>query len=247
MDNPQNHPATMDQEDPGNIDFFNYKTSDLLEAFGGGNHIPGSGSAAALTALIAIEMMRTVLQLSLKKESCKEYWNEFEFILKRINTEFKPRLQELFYLDSKEFHKVSFYRRKRDNAQEQRDKEYYSKASIDQLKVATEIPIEICDISFKLLDYAIPMFKRAYVAVQGDSGVSISNLLSAISGNLYVIFLNLKSFRKSEWKDLKMQKAISLAYKYSEMQKEAYSLVIEMYNKISNENPLQLSLNFDNN
>ncbi|MFN0279883.1 MAG: hypothetical protein ACKVRN_14990 [Pyrinomonadaceae bacterium] len=39
-------------------DYLALPAGQLLDAYGGGSHIPGSGSAAAFSALIGIEMMR---------------------------------------------------------------------------------------------------------------------------------------------------------------------------------------------
>jgi formiminotetrahydrofolate cyclodeaminase len=42
-------------------------------------------------------------------------------------------------------------------------------------------------------------FDEGYKAVRGDAGVAISNLLSAVSGGLFVVFLNLKDYRAKRW------------------------------------------------
>jgi len=232
-------------QEAGEADYLDFKTKDLLEAFGSGNHIPGSGSAAILSALIGIEMMKTVLQLSLGKDQYKEKWDEFKHILNLINEQYKPKLIEFFHSDIKEFHKVSYARRKRDNAEigsKERDK--LGREASEQLKIATEIPIEICEISFKLLEHAIYTFDNGFKSAKGDSGVSISNLLSAISGSLFIIFLNLKSFKKAKWKDDKMNTAVQLAKQYTEIQRLAYSKVVEMYNESSNDEEPQLKFDF---
>jgi len=118
----------IEKELAGDKNYLELKTTELLEAFGEGNHIPGSGSAAVLSVLIAIEMMRTVLKLTISKEEYKEYKLDFEFILKTIIDEYKPKLIALFHNDSKEFHKVSYLRRLRDKAEYgSKEKEQYKK------------------------------------------------------------------------------------------------------------------------
>lgn len=235
----------IEKEDAGDTNYLELKTSELLDAFGKGNHIPGSGSAAALSALISIELMKTVLQLSLSKDGYKGKWEEFNFILNTIIEDFKPKLIDLFNRDSKEFHKVSYLRRLRDKAEiGSKDREKYRREAVEQLRVATDIPIEVCEISFKLLNYGLPLLDNGFRGAKGDSGVAISNLLSAISGSLFVIFLNLKTFKDSKWKEEKMNKAVDLAKQYSEIQKKSFAKVIEMYNESNGDNESQLSIDY---
>lgn len=233
----------IEDKSAGQTNYLDLKTSDLLNAFGQGNHIPGSGSAGALSALIAIEMIKTVLLISLSKETYKSKWEEFEFILKVITEDFKPKLVELFNRDIIEFHQVSYLRRLRDKAEpNSKEKEKLGREALDQLRVATEIPIEICELSYKLLAYALPVFDTGFRGAKGDSGVAISNLLSAMSGSLFVAFLNLRSFKKGKWKDEKMSAAVNLAKQYSEIQKQAFAKVVEMYNESNDDDNPQLTL-----
>jgi formiminotetrahydrofolate cyclodeaminase len=237
--------SLIEKENAGDVNYLDYKTSDLLDAFGQGNHIPGSGSAAVLSALISIELLKTVLQLSLSKDAYKERWDEFQYILEIITKEFKPKLIDLFNSDSREFHKVSYLRRLRDKAEfGSKERERYGREAIEQLRIATEIPIEVCEISFRLLSYALPILDKGFKGAKGDSGVAISNLLSSISGSLFVIFLNLKSFNKSKWKDEKMNKAVELAKRYTEIQRNSFAKVIELYNESNDGGKSQLTIDY---
>ena len=230
-------------EEAGKTDYLSLPTNELLDAFGQGNHIPGSGSAAALSGLIVVELMKTVLTLSIKKPEYENYKGQFEYILKEINSKHKPKLTELFNTDIQEFHKVSYYRRLRDKSEpKSKDYEDNHKLSIDKLKDATDIPIEICKTSMELLDYALSVFDNGWKAVRGDSGVAISNLLSSAQGALFVVFLNLKTFKKSKWKDEKMNEAVELAVKFTKVQKDAYERVVNLYNE--NSDNKQLTLDF---
>lgn len=235
----------IEKEDAGNKDYLELKTSELLEEFGKGNHIPGSGSAAALSSLIAIEMMKTVLQLSISKAEYAEKQENFKYILNLLSAEYKPKFVKLFHDDIREFHKVSYFRRLRDKAGlGSKEKEKFARVAIRQLQVATEIPIDICETSFRLLSHALTIFDQGFKSARGDSGVAISNLLSAISGSLFVIFLNLKSFKRSKWKDNKMNKAAQLAKQYTEIQRLSYSKVVEMYNENLDGVEPQLKIDF---
>lgn len=230
-------------EDAGKKDFLSLPTNELLDAFGKGSHIPGSGSAAALSGLIAVELIKTVITLTISKEAYREQKNQFEYILNELNIKIKPKYTDLFNSDIQVFHKVSYHRRLRDLAEDGSTiKENHRKQALDKLREATDIPIEICDTSLQLMEYAFSVFDNGFKSARGDSGVAISNLLSSAQGALFVVFLNLKTFQKSKWKDDKLNKAVALAQRFTKIQKEAYTRVITLYNE--NTDNQQLTLDF---
>ncbi len=223
----------IELEDLGTKDYLAKPTSELLEEFGKGNHIPGSGSAAILSALLGIEMMRTVIKLTISKEEYKNVHEGFKHHLSTIE-EYKPKLTTLFNDDIREFHKVSFHRRKRDIAYNDHltdEYEKHRKLAIEQLKIATEIPLEVCRINLTLINIALVVFDNGFKSARGDSGVAISNLLSAISGSLYIIFLNLKSIKPGRWKEQKKIQSIDLLQRYEDIQTQAYARVVNLYNE----------------
>ncbi|MBD0851865.1 cyclodeaminase/cyclohydrolase family protein [Maribacter arenosus] len=233
----------IEKEEAGDKDYLSVPALELIEAFGEGNHIPGSGSASALSGLIGVELMKTVLKLSIGREGYEDKKKEFEFILKTIEEQFIDTYKNLFNSDIKIFHDVSYYRRLRDKAAEgSTEKEKYGQTAVDKLKEATDIPIEICETSLQLMKNAFFIFDNGYKATRGDSGVAISNLLSSAQGALFIVFLNLKTLKKSQWKEDKMKKAVSLALRFTQIQKEAYRRVISLYNESSDDN--QLTLDF---
>ncbi|MBX3164053.1 MAG: cyclodeaminase/cyclohydrolase family protein [Bacteroidetes bacterium] len=233
----------IEVKEAGEKDYLSLPTTELLDAFGQGSHIPGSGSAAALSGLIAVELMKTVLTLSINKPPYQNHKPQFEHIIKQINSKYKPLYTELFNTDIRVFHKVSYYRRLRDNSENNsKEKEDYNKQSLDELRKATDIPINICKTSMELMELAFNVFDNGYKSARGDSGVAISNLLSSAQGALFVVFLNLKTFKKSKWKDEKMNEAVELAVKFTKMQKDAYARVVTLYNE--NTDNKQLTLDF---
>jgi formiminotetrahydrofolate cyclodeaminase len=230
-------------EDAGKKDYLSLPTTELLDAFGQGSHIPGSGSAAALSGLIAIELIKTVATLTTKKEEYKEHKVQFEYIISEINDNYKPKYTDFFNNDIKIFHQVSYFRRLRDDSSDgSSEKEKNSKLALEKLRDATDIPIEICKTSLQLMDFAFSTFDIGYKATRGDAGVAISNLLSSAQGALFVIFLNLRTFKKSKWKDEKMDEAVKLAERFTKIQKEAYGRVVTLYNE--NSDNQQLTLDF---
>lgn len=211
------------------VDFLSLPTTELLEEFGKGSHIPGSGSAAALSALLGIEMMKTVCKLTLRKPLYEKEHTQINVILEQLEKKYKPEILRLFNQDIEVFHRVSTYRRERDKAKNTKKHEELRKRALDELRVATEIPIQICQICFELIEIAISIFDKGFKSARGDSGVAISNLLSAISGGLFVIFLNLNSFYKSKWVDETRKRAEELMRRYNKFQVVAFEKVLELY------------------
>jgi formiminotetrahydrofolate cyclodeaminase len=219
----------MSELDTIEFDYLKLPTTELLNKFGKGDHTPGSGSAAVLSALIALELIKTVCKLTLKKERYTAVHDQMLHMKSLLETKFKPKLIDLFYQDSVEFGKVSQKRILRDLEKDEKLKEKYGREAAEQLRVATEIPIEVCNTCFELLEFAIAIFDNGYKATRGDAGVAISNLLAGISGSLFVILLNLKTARKSQWSIEKRNETDELAKKYVKIQQDAFSRVISLY------------------
>lgn len=219
---------------PKNEKLFKYlelPTTELINKFGKGNHLPGSGSAAVLSALIAIELLKTVCILTQTKEAYSGVHSQMNSINEQLERDYKPKLINLFYEYSVEFGKVIEKRIIRDKENNPKLKEKYGREAAEQLRNATEIPIEMCNICFKLMDYALAIFDNGYKATRGDAGVAISNLLAAISGSLFVVLLNIRVAKKSAWTESKRKEAEELAKKYLTVQKDAFSRVVKLYSE----------------
>lgn len=234
--------ALIEKKHAGNKNYLELPAQDLLDAFGKGSHIPGSGSAAAFAGLMAIELMKTVLQLSIAKPEYEKFKKGFQVILDRLSNELKPRFTNYFNDDIKIFHSVSYHRRLRDTAKTEDKRNEHRNQAIEKLRDATDIPLDICESALDLLPNAFIIFDNGFKGARGDSGVAISNLLSSAQGALFVVFLNLKTFQKSKWKDEKMQRAVNLATRFTKLQKDAYSRVVALYNE--NTDSKQLTLDF---
>jgi formiminotetrahydrofolate cyclodeaminase len=232
----------IEKEDAGDKNYLELPAKDLLDAFGKGSHIPGSGSAAAFSGLMAIELMKTVVQLSLSKPEYEKQKNEFELILNQLTKTVKSNFTNYFNDDIKIFHKVSYHRRLRDTAKTDEKRNEHRNLANEKLREATDIPLNVCENALDLLPTAFTIFDNGFRGARGDSGVAISNLLSAAQGSLFVVFLNLKTFQKSKWKDERMERAVNLATRFTKLQKEAYSRVVTLYNE--NTDSKQLTLDF---
>jgi formiminotetrahydrofolate cyclodeaminase len=172
---------------------------ELLNKFGAGNHKPGSGSAAALSAMMSAKMVITVIDLTKDKSAYAKYVPDLLKISELIEKTYYPELVELFQKDSDEFDKVIKLRWQRDAESDPATKKSIIILLERAMRTATEIPTRIAELSLDLGNFAIKVFDHGYKAVRGDSGVGLNSAISAVSGCLYIIDLNLMSLSPGEW------------------------------------------------
>ena len=187
-----------------NTDLLQLPTRHLLDKIGAGNHKPGSGSAAALNGILSCKLLLTVIELTLDSKRAKNYSNckeEFEELRDKITNDISPRLEILFQEDSVQFDKAIQKRNERNKEQNQKLKNNLHEDSLIELKISTEIPLEIASLCVYLAKYSVVAFDRGFKAARGDSGVSLGSSLSGISGCIAIVSLNLQSFPKNIWTD----------------------------------------------
>ncbi|WP_128142961.1 cyclodeaminase/cyclohydrolase family protein [Janthinobacterium lividum] len=64
--------------------YLSHSTKALLDEFGAGKHIPGAGSASALSGLLAAQLVLTVCRLTLDKESHRDHHADLLAITQRL-------------------------------------------------------------------------------------------------------------------------------------------------------------------
>lgn len=171
----------------------------LLNKFGSGKHAPGSGSAAALMGLLSAKLVLTVGQLTLIRKEYEQHHSEVKTACDRIQTVVVPKLERLFQDDAEIFDKVIAARRARDGTSEPREKRRLSEIALDQLKIATALPFDIAESCLELIDLASVVFDGGFKGARGDTGAAISSAVAGVLASVFVINLNLKSFRGSYW------------------------------------------------
>lgn len=223
-------------------DLLSLPTKELLEKFGAGNAKPGSGSAAALTALIACQMIRTVIDVSKNKTSTRSTSKEFSEIINRLNV-IIPELKKLLQEDSDLFNKVHELRLKRDSAKKNIDKIQLKEEILDNLKPCTEIPLRIANLSIEIFEMAKIVFNNGVWWVRGDSQVALSNPISAIDSCISIINLNLSYFPENDWVKLMRNSIKDINVNLPGIKSECERLKNDLANWSVKKN--QLSLNFE--
>jgi formiminotetrahydrofolate cyclodeaminase/Zn-dependent peptidase ImmA (M78 family) len=175
------------------------QTGILLKKFGSGNHKPGSGSAVALEGMLAAQMIRTVIDLTKGKPGYKDKFKDLEIIINEVENIIYPALTNLIQEDSIQFGKAIEARKARNSEKDIELKSKYANEALAELKIATEIPIALAKHCIRLTEIAMYIFDNGFQSARGDSSVAINGALSAVSGCLSIINLNLLSFRSNEW------------------------------------------------
>jgi formiminotetrahydrofolate cyclodeaminase len=201
----------------------------LLEKFGSGGHSPGSGSAAALMGLLACRLIQTVAALSLRKEKYRQHYPKIELIALSIKDRKEPALRDLFQRDAEAFDKVFRARVARDGAlQGSSERRRQSELALDYLREATSIPFEIASYCVGLIDDGSAMFDFGFKSARGDTGAAISAAVAGAMAAVFVINLNLRSFRGSDWARLQRKKCDDLHDLLTKKQLDAFQRVMQL-------------------
>ncbi len=178
------------------VDLAKLPLDELLRKFGAGGHKPGSGSAAALLGLISCALTKTVIDLSKRRggHEHEEAVAELNSIEESITNDIEPKLWEAFDEDSVQFDKVIKARLARNAETDPAQRWRYGKQALDELHVASEIPLEIAESCLALAEHAVTVFDIGFKAARGDSEVAIDSALSGATGAISIVYLNLKSF-----------------------------------------------------
>lgn len=182
----------------------NLTTAELLQKFGAGNHKPGSGSAAALQGMLSARLLKTVISLTNDPRRAQHYDLHLPNLRKiesTIEGRIFPNLERLFQEDSDQFDSAIRLRQNRENATDPVVRKQLAEQATLALIPATETPIHIAKECVELARFALEVFDTGFQAALGDSGVALNAAISAVSGCLSIVDLNLQSFEADDWTD----------------------------------------------
>ena len=203
-------------------------TNALLDKFGSGKHAPGSGSAAALMGLLAAKLVVTVGALTLRKPEYQHAHTSIEFVLSKITSDITPLLLDLFQRDAEIFDEVIQARKARDSATDDRERRRHAETALEKLKAATDIPFQIGEACLRLIDHTVVVFDAGFKGARGDTGAAASAAVAGAMSAVFVINLNLKSFRGSEWAKAQRARCDSLHHDLVRKQASALERVMQL-------------------
>ena len=204
-------------------------TGTLLEKFGSGTHSPGSGSAAALMGLLSCRLIQTVATISLTKPAYRHDHPKIELLASSIRDKKEPALRSIFQKDAEAFDRVFKARVARDVApKDSAERRRHADQALDYLREATAIPFEIADACVSLIDDGVTIFDMGFRAARGDTGAAIAAAVAGAMSSVFVINLNLKSFRGSDWALEQRTRCDSLHSLLTRKQLEAFERVMTL-------------------
>lgn len=217
----------------------------LLEKFGAGRHIPGSGSAAALKGMLATQLLITVIELTKEKKKYKAIFPQLNEMNDRINRRIFPELKKLFHKDAIQFDKVIKAREERDNNKNLYEINSLAKKALTELKKAVDIPIEIAHLCLELAEIADFVFDNGFQSARGDSQVALSGAVAAIAGCLSIIKFNLLSYGSDEylWTSEIYLKIESLKKEFKRLNKISNDKVEKLAKEVSDRRKLYKEVN----
>jgi formiminotetrahydrofolate cyclodeaminase len=221
-------------------------TNRLLAEFGAGNHVPGAGSAAALSGMLACKLCLTVIKLTKKKKSYSSVWLQIGLIELEIVETLEPILDQAFQKDTKVFDEVIIARLERDREDDTERRKQLSDIARSHLREATEIPLNICEACHRVSEHAISLFDIGYKSARGDSGAAASIAISGAISALLICYLNLKDFKGDELADVIRQKYDALLQRSKILQGELSLRINRLRKESIRSNDTQIQLGFEN-
>lgn len=173
-------------------------TSVLLDDFGAGRAAPGSGSAAALMALLAIKLTSTVCKKTIQKYPNTEKSTSFGYIETQLAL-LEPRLVALFEKDAREFDEVVRLRKARDEVATPAERAAYARQANSLLETATDNVLQISQACLSIVDFAVIAFREGWPSVRGDSGAAISAASAGATSGIFISNLNIKTLENRNY------------------------------------------------
>lgn len=199
-------------------------TDQLLDQFGGGGHAPGSGSAAALMALLSAQLVSTVCKIS----SGRGDDARFRYVLERIEARTIPELKRLFQKDAEDFDKVIEIRVQRDKENDPVIKRRLRDQALRLLEDSTDLVFAIADICIQLVEFGLIVFDGGSKKVRGDSGAAIGSAIAGAMSSVFIINLNLTSFQNSRWAIQRRYQAEKLYENIIAKQEDAFRRIVTL-------------------
>lgn len=214
------------------------KASELLARFGQGKPVPGSGSAAALQGILAVQLIATVTKLTKEPKRHKNYANflhRLHEIENHLERRILPKLEHLFQKDSDQFGEVIRLREHRDATKESNPtvSQQTEDEMLEALKIATQTVTDIATLCAELASFACEVFDRGFSSARGDSSVAINAAISGLAGCIAIIDLNLLSFLDSRYLDQIKESQDNLSNNLDSLKSEATRRLNEQMSELS--------------
>lgn len=100
--------------------------------------------------------------------------------------------------------------------------------ALEKLREATDIPFQIADACLRLIDHAVVVFDARFKGARGDCGAAVSAAVAGAMSAVFVINLNLKLFRSSDWAKRQRERCDALQKTLEQKQANALERVMQL-------------------
>lgn len=177
--------------------FGEWSVSALLREFAAGREVPGSGSANALTSAIAACLTASVAVKTHRAPEIRYVQVQQTAVdVERRARRLAERLLELVDEDSAAFAPVIAIRRRTGRVDDPILQDAALRQEIAALKQATEIPLQIAELTADAAELALTMLDSGFAPARGESYTALAQTIAAIDGAVYVAQLNVRTVRK---------------------------------------------------
>ena len=153
---------------------------------------------------------------------------QLAFALDRINQTLIPELKSLFQKDAEDFDKVIQARQARNEATDPVLERRLATRSLRLLETSTDLVFSIAQICLQLVDYGSVAFDSGARKVRGDSGAAISVAIAGAMSAVFIINLNLRSFKGSKWALDRQRRSDALYADIIRRQEDAFSRIVTL-------------------
>lgn len=178
-------------------------TRTLLNEFGKGIGMTGAGSIAALSALSGTQILISVCKLTNGKEKYADAQPEILEIQQQLEGKYLQKLESILNDDITAVKNMLRLRIQRDKETDPAKKEELKQQASAALQHATDTMMSLSETCIEIIPMALQVYRRGLKSAQGDSGIALSNLLSAASSGLYATLKNLQSSKDKDWAESK--------------------------------------------
>ena len=213
---------------------FDLTVRELLDKFGAGSHKPGSGSAVAFQGIVAIEMLKTVISLTLDQKNLQRYSKSaatHQSNREKLIT-YSAALEKLFHQDAIAFDNAIETRYLRNAEHDLYTKHKLARQGILALEECCSIPLQVARISYQICKIGLYTYENGFKSASGDSAVGIHGALSAMEGCLSILELNLISCTYEDWYSDYVSRSKRLKKTIHDLRLEADDLTNKLSDKL---------------
>ena len=175
--------------------------------------------------VLACKMMQTVVMVTRRNPNYVANISQLDYISSLLEQRHEPFFREAVQRDSEQFDRYHRALTAKRTATEDAERNRFTELARQELMPATQIPLDIARHAVETAERGLVVFDLGALYARGDSGVAVSSALSSCSGALFIVYLNLLSFREGQWAVSMRSEADRIKERYNGLQAEQFKRV----------------------